>query len=406
MNEVIISFPALLLFCFTAVYVLAIILFTLGLFFPKKGVNKRTYSVSVVIAARNEEKNIERILRDLIHQTYPKDKYEVIVVDDCSSDNTCDVVQKMSRDFHQIKLVQVRATAAKISPKKYALSLGIKKSAGEIIITTDADCRVRSTWIETMVSCFSPRVGMVIGFSQLGRQYEEHSPFEQIQALDFLALMTCAAGSSNLGHALAASGQNIAYRRCVFEQVGGFSKIGHRISGDDVLLLQLVRRHTRWRIRFAQSPRAFNASQPEKTLKDFIHQRTRWASNGAYQLEQNILFFTYVLSVFLFNVSLVSGVLLSIFIKSALVPTLIAFGAKTFFELLLLLRGAKIFGRFDLLRYFLLWTILEIPYVVVVGFIGTFGNFTWKGRTNSSELLNSNAKKNNNQNTNQKTQKK
>ncbi|MDZ7270764.1 MAG: glycosyltransferase [candidate division KSB1 bacterium] len=369
-----------------AVYAGVVLLFWLGLFFPRRGINQRQYSVSVVIAARNEERTIERLLEDLAHQTYPRDKYEVIVVDDDSTDRTAEIVQRAAQKYPHFQYVRSAPGDGTLSPKKQALASGIAQSKGEIILTTDADCRVRSTWIGTMVSYFLPRVGMVAGFSQLGRKHERRSTIEQLQAIDFLALMAAAAGSCNLGFPLAASGQNLGYRRCVYEEVGGFRAIGHRISGDDVLLLQLVRRRTRWRLRFASSPRAFNTSEPEPSLHRLFHQRVRWASNGAFQIRQNVAFFAYILCVYLFNLSLLVGGVCALFVPTLRLAVSAAFAAKVIAELLLLLRAAHCFGRGDLLLYFPLWTLAEVPYIVVVGIVGTFGKFSWKGRRANAAL--------------------
>lgn len=369
-----------LLWVVALAYCAILLLFIIGLCFPRRGVNQRLYSVSVIIAARNEEENIERCLQDLIHQTYPKDKYQIIIVDDNSEDNTRGIVQKYAQTYQNILYVRADTPAQNLSHKKYALNCGIQRSAGELILTTDADCRVRSTWIETMVSYFTPKVGMVIGFSQLGLKYTTHTLFEKLQALDFLALMAGAAGSCNLHNPLACSGQNLAYRRCVYEEIGGFTSIAHRISGDDVLFLQLVRKLSAWQIRFASSHRAFNSSQPEKTVLQFLHQRTRWASNGAYQLIQNIPFFIYIIAVYAFNLLLLSGAVLIFLLPHAAWTLVQCLACKMLVEFVLILRGAKYFNRADLIRYFPLWTILQIPYVVIVGTLGTFGSYQWKGR--------------------------
>ncbi len=373
-----------LLWLLTGVYVTIVLLFLLGLFFPRKGLNKRQFTVSVVIAARNEEDTIELCLKDLLHQTYPKEKYEIIVVNDNSTDLTETIIKRYAERYHFIHYVEAGARREGMSPKKNALTAGIQRSSAEIILSTDADCRVRSTWIEAMVSYFTPKVGMVIGYSQLGRRYDRHTFFENLQALDFLALLSSAGGACNLNFALAATGQNIAYRRSVFEEVDGFSSIGHRISGDDVLFLQLVRGRTDWKIRFAASSRAFNTSRPESSFYDFLQQRIRWASNGAYQVKQNIYFFTYVLLVYAFNLAL--GVCAAL---GFLQPVLwrVFFGClvcKLFAELLLLLRGAAVFDRKDLLRFFPLWTFLQVPYIITVGMLGTFGVFKWKDRSSTA----------------------
>jgi cellulose synthase/poly-beta-1,6-N-acetylglucosamine synthase-like glycosyltransferase len=358
----------------TGVYVTVAFLFLGGLFRRKRKGQSEQPDVSVIIAARNEERCIADCLTDLTHQTYPPDRYEIIVVNDGSHDRTAEIVGTFTREHGNIRLLQAPDPAERgLSPKKNALDTGIREAKGEIILTTDADCRIPPTWIEGMVGCFEPDVGVVIGFSQIGSPHEKPSLFERLQALDFLALMSAAAGSANVGIPLAASGQNFAYRRRVFEEVGGFTRIGHRVSGDDVLFLQVVRQQTAWRAVFAMVNGTFTTTIGQKTLLGFIEQRKRWASNGIYQYRLNKPFFAYIVAVFVMNLLLLT-----------LVPyTLIGFWClvlKVGVDLAVTLRGAILFRRKDLLRVFPLWTILQIPYIVVVGIGGTLGQVRWKGR--------------------------
>lgn len=362
-----------------SVYFILLLFFFIGLFFPKKGKNKKRYFVSVVVAARNEEDSIANLLLDLVNQTYPKENYEVIIVDDDSVDNTAAIVLDLARSHDNIRLLR-SLPSFNLTPKKRALDLGIRESKGEVILTTDADCRVKPTWIEGMISYFTDEVGMVIGFSQLGHKGEKGSLLEKLQALDFLSLMAAAAGTTNLGFPLAASGQNLAYRKETFHRVGGFTKIGHRASGDDVLFLQLVRKHIPCKIVFASSEKAFNTSAPEKTLKDLFNQRKRWASNSSYQIHLNKFFFLLLLTVFLFNLSLMVALPYCIITGRVVSSLLVALGLKMFSEFMVILKGGAFFHRLDLVKFFPLWFLLQIPYIVFAGLSGTFGGFTWKER--------------------------
>jgi cellulose synthase/poly-beta-1,6-N-acetylglucosamine synthase-like glycosyltransferase len=231
-----------------------------------------------------------------------------------------------------------------------------------------------------MVSYFTDDVGMVVGFSQLGNKGKAYSLFEKLQALDFLSLMAAAQGSLNLNCPLAASGQNIGYRRSAFDAVGGFEKIKHRISGDDVLLLQLIRKYTDWKISFAPSPAAFNWAEPEKTLKSFLNQRKRWASNGTYQIKLNSGFFFFIVSVFLMNLIVIFGTAFYIFIYHSITIPILSLLVKFFIELLITLKGALIYQRADLLKYFPIWAIVQMPYVIFTGLMGSLGRFIWKDR--------------------------
>lgn len=410
----------LLLALTTIVYICTAVLFVLGLMRGRPGASGAQPTVSVVIAARNEERCIAGCLSDLAGQTYPAVLYEVIVVDDGSTDRTSEIVRDQAGRHRMVRLVSAPdPSVAGLSPKKNALDAGIRRSTGEIILTTDADCRLPATWIEGMVRHFIPDVGVVVGLSQIDGVREELTFFERLQALDFLALMSAAAGSAYAGFPLAASGQNLGYRRRAFLDVDGFNRIGHRVSGDDVLLLQLIRTQTPWKATFAGTPEVTVSTAGQKSLKGFLEQRKRWASNGAYQIRLNKAFFAYLAAVFTMNI------LLLILVPYALVGGEIGGGipaswrvhcfilaqrwpgdtlhaatglcgsswhlplsavpvfcliAKCSAELAVILKGAALFGRRKLMAVFPAWTLLEVPYVVWMGFSGSSRRFDWKGR--------------------------
>ncbi len=351
-----------------------------GLLRRNHGENRTQYRVSVLIAARNEESNIGNVLADLSRQTYPTELYEVIVASDGSSDKTEEIVRRAAAQCANVKLVVVNQCPRGYSPKKHAIESAFRHSQGEIILATDADCRLGERWLESMVSYFTPQVGFVVGFSQFGCKGEPQNFLERLQAFDFLQLMGAAAGACNLGTPLAASGQNLGYRREAFSAVGGYSKVAHRVSGDDVLLLQLIRAHTRWRIVFASASEAFASSAPQHTFAELMNQRKRWASNGSYQLFLNVPFFTYLLLVFLNNAAMLFGLPLSLITGVALRTFLFTALIKAISEGIIAWRSATVFGRKDLLKYFPVWFFLQIPYVVIVGLLGSTGGFNWKDR--------------------------
>ena len=365
-------------------YFVGLIIFFIGLYFPNRNRQNKLYKVSVIIAARNEENTIGHLLADLTEQTYSKEHYEVIVVNDHSEDETAKVIQAYVDQYANIQLMNISTVEKGLTAKKNAIHQGIQRSQGEIILSVDADCRIQPPWIETMVSYFIPDVGMVVGFSQLGQRGDKRSLFQKLQALDFLSLLSASQGSLNIGIPLAATGQNLAYRRKVFEEIGGFSRIGHRISGDDVLLLQLIHKHTHWKIRFAHSEKCYNYSLPESTLREFFLQRIRWASNGSYQFRLNKGFFAYVINTFLMNLFILIAFPMGLITSNSLSIPFIALGLKSLAELCITLKGMQVYRRFDLLTVFPIWFFLQIPYVVFVGIIGSMGQFSWKNRNHKS----------------------
>lgn len=370
----------------TIIYTGLILLFIAGMMVRRYGASPTKYRVSVIIAARNEENNIGDILNDLVQQSYPMDRYEVIVANDQSHDCTADVVSQFSQTFPHIKLLNIDTVPPNFSPKKYAIQTAVDMASGDIILATDADCRVGPAWIETMVSYFGLDVGFVIGFSQFGAKGEKQNFIERFQAFDFVTLMGAAVGTTNLGFPLAATGQNLGYRKSTFQHIGGYKKVAHRVSGDDVLLLQLVRKYSNAKIVFAGDPKSFAVSAPQSTLKGFINQRKRWASNGSIQMKLNFGFFLYLMQVLLFNAALLISIPAAIITGQYLQTVLICLAVRILSEFAIALRSAFYFNRTDLLKYFPIWFVSQIPYIVGVGLAGTFGKFQWKERHHSANV--------------------
>jgi len=363
----------------TAVYAAAALAFVVGLRRRIRRINASSFPyVSVVVAARDEADHIADCLTGLIGQTYPADRYEVLVVDDGSMDKTPEISAEFAARHTRVRSIAVTDAFRHMAAKKRPLSEGIRTARGSIILTTDADCAVPPTWISGMVTQFEAGADVVIGFSQAKSAGDPQTLAERIQAFDFLALMSASAGAANLGVPLAASGQNLAYRKALFERVAGFEEIAHRPSGDDVLLLQLFRRAGATVV-FADHPYTFVNTRRAETMAGFWAQRRRWASNARCMLALNPVFFVYLANVFLLNllfpVALISGIS-----GTGVGLPLACFAAKTMADLLVVWRGARRFGRTDLLPVLPVWEILQIPYTVLVGLFGSFGSFVWKGR--------------------------
>lgn len=340
-------------------------------------------AVVVVIAARNESAHIETCLRDLAAQDYPACSYEVILVDDGSTDGTAEIARSVADDLgaeFRFRGLNGPAAYGAGGSKKAALSLAVGSSADSIVLTTDADCRVPSGWIGAMAAQLTPSTGAVVGFSQIGAPGNAGSLLARWEGLDFLQLMTAAAGSCRHGHPMAASGQSLGFRRQAFDEVGGYSSVQHRVSGDDVLLLQLIRGTGRWRIAFCDEPSARIVHPASPGLRSLLSRRARWASNAPLQLRLDPLFFVYMLATFVASLSLLAAPLLwaAGTISGGLVAVL--WGAKITAEGALAVVGSKHFGRPDLLRVFPYWALLQPLYTVGVGLTGPLGFFRWKGR--------------------------
>lgn len=358
-------------------YVILILLLYRGLFFLKSGKNKIQYDVSVVVAARNEQENIGNCLEAVVHQAYPSDRYEVIIVDDRSTDETANIVNHFCQEYQQVTLISVKDLPTGISPKKHALEKGIAFAKGEIIVTTDADCIPQPGWIAGMVSYFEPAVGLVAGFSPLVSAGSK-TIFSRLMTLDSLSLAAVAAGSFGLGKPMTCNGRNLAYRKETFQSVDGFKQIHNFISGDDDLFLHLVRQQTNWQFRYAVAQETIVGSKAPDRFKQLANQRVRHASKGRYYSRGLKL---SLAAVFLFNLVLLTLLPASFFASDVFWLWLTCWLLKSASEMMLLYRFAGIFHYKRILTVFPLAMLLHLPYVVIFGLWGQVGKFQWKEDT-------------------------
>lgn len=346
----------------------------------KRGKNSHNYRVSIVIAARNEEKNIGDCIEALVNQNYPTDRFEIIVVDDRSRDNTAAIVRNFCGQFNNIRSIHIIDLAEGVSPKKNALQKGIETATGEIILTTDADCIPEPGWVKSMVSYFEPDVGLAAGFSPL-ESNENHNIIHRLFTLDSLTLSAVAAGTFGLGKPLTCNGRNLGYRKETFDSVGGFKQIYKFVSGDDDLFLHLVRQQTSWKFRYAIDRQSLVHSKVPETVKDFMNQRVRHASKGRHYPA----WFTMVLAaVYLLNLNLVLLIPISFFNNCAFACLLGCLLIKSLGEFILVYRIADLFDFKKILAVFPLAVILHPFYIVIFGLWGQFGKFHWKDETFSA----------------------
>ena len=356
-------------------YVGMLLLVFVGLHRLRRGRNLVEYPVCVVIAARNEEARIGRCLQALLAQSYPADKTRIVVVDDRSEDETGNIVRSFARSCARIRLISVAAVPDGFSPKKHALELGVADSRSEIILTTDADSVPGPAWIEELVRLFEPDVGVAIGVVEMDLT-NRPGLLRMLQALELLSYSVFTAGAVGVGWTINANAGSLAYRRRAFDQVGGLRHTPSVVSGDDVLLVQRVRAHTSWKIRFAPAEQAFVKTAPAKTLADFRHQRSRWASKCTRYPKR--------------DVAILAGTFLFFLLLATMLPASIAglgdwrvpaacWCAKVFLDLVVLARGCSIFRRRSLLKVFPLAEVLHVPYIVIAAIWGVFFAFEWKG---------------------------
>jgi cellulose synthase/poly-beta-1,6-N-acetylglucosamine synthase-like glycosyltransferase len=200
-----------------------------------------------------------------------------------------------------------------------------------------------------------------------------------MQRLEFAGLVITGAGLIGSGNPIICNAANIAYRKKVFEEVCGFSYQMSLSSGDDELLMQKIHRDSNYKIKFALNKNAIVSTEANPTIKDFYHQRKRWASKGLFYGD-NLLLLKLVL-IFLFYLSLIIQPILGILLSTKyFLIFFISYLFKISAEYLILKRGVNLLFNSNILKPFLITEILQVPYILISGFMGMFGNLIWKDR--------------------------
>ena len=328
--------------------------------------------VSIIIAVRNEEKNITNLLSDISNQSYPEHLIEVIIVNDHSSDLTVSKVEQFAKDT---KFGLILMNLEEDEGKKAAMHQGIKSSISEIILTTDGDCRAESRWVESMMSCLdNDEIQLVSGPV---RMYPQTSLWQRLQSIEFSSLISAGAATLTLGWPTMANAANLAYRKTAYLKMKGLSK-KNISSGDDIFLLHEISRSYSNGIVFCRDSKAIVNTESSKALSSFYHQRKRWA--GKWQFYNDIP--TILLAAFIFLVNLAFLFFPLLVLNNTLTPVLAAnlLVVKFVFEYLFLREVQKFFNSRLLLPEFTILAIIYPAYVTFVALAGPLGKYKWKDR--------------------------
>ena len=337
-----------------------------------------TPPVSVIIAIRNGEDALPRLLADLSLQDYTGE-LEFILVDDQSEDSTKQLIEEISIKDKRFKYESSVNGDSSLNYKKRALDAGIQKARSEWLLFSDADCRLKSTWVKGMASYFNQDVDYVVGYSEVERGTRLVTRF---QSFDFLMLMIAARGTANSGKAWASSGQNQAYRKSLFEMVEGYSLIANKLQGDDSLFLQICRKQNSAKVIFADKPECRTIARQEKTWGAFIKQRMRWAGDANIMWEYNVSFFIFILTTFLSPLLLLVTFFAGIIYDPYYFTVFIKFITLHFIlEYILYFVGSRQLAKPIQFVDFCLWFIIHIPYIVLMGIGSFFANqLIWRER--------------------------
>ena len=330
-------------------------------------------SVSVIVAMKDEAKNIKNLYKNLILQSYPKEKIEIIFVNDHSKDNTLELLKEIEgNNIHCLNMPE----------NSYGKKKSIKKAAelasGDIIIVTDADCTFSYDWIRTMIDCFgNDKIKLVSGPVTYKKK---RGLFNSFQSLEFLSLVGSGAGSIGSGNSIFCNGANMAYRKDIFLELNTYDD-DNAASGDDVFLLHQIKKHYPKGIIFIKDPRAIVSTIGSETYYEFYNQRKRWASKSTSYRDMATIYVS--LLVFLTNFLMLFLFLLCLYDLSMMFWFGIFICCKFIIDLIFLIPVLRFFGRNDLVKFIFPFELFYSFYIVFIVVLSFVRPFNWKGRVYS-----------------------
>jgi glycosyltransferase involved in cell wall biosynthesis len=311
--------------------------------------------LSVIVACRNEETNLPALLSDISAQVYNNNLFELIIIDDHSSDRTF----LLASEFRGIKNLRVLENSGK--GKKLAIRTGVEACRGDLIITTDADCRIGNSWLKTIVSFYNEnKSGLIICPVKMD---SHRGFFHKFQELEFLSLQGVTAGTAVAEKPVMCNGANLAFTKEIYyKHIENLHD--EMVSGDDIFLLHSIKKEAVSKICWLESQEATLTTLSAENINSFLKQRSRWISKAGIYNDRftKILAIVSFSTIFLQIVTLVAG----IFDTDFLMIFFAIFLIKSVPDFLILQNTASRYGKNNIMRWFLPSEIIYPFYVMSV----------------------------------------
>lgn len=328
--------------------------------------------ISVIIPVRNEEGNIGNCLDSFARQNFKEEDYEIIVVNDHSTDNTIQEVK--NHDLNNVSLYDLRDS----STKKEALKLGLLQAKHEIIATTDADCVVPENWLQIISQSFNDDTKMLLGPLIFNPTKGFLGAF---QILDMLAIQGIEFGTLYYHRPILNNAANLAFTHKNYIDSDGYDDF-KTPSGDDIFLLEKFKQKERKEIKGVLSKEFIVATKQESTLRGFINQRLRWASKSKYYSDRDLVSFSAI--IFLQNGLQLALYLQLLFADKFQLLCITLLVTKWLIDFILLFLVSSFYRKKRYLIYFIPIQIIYPLYIILITLGSIFFKFEWKGREFSS----------------------
>ena len=330
---------------------------------------------TILIPFRNEAKNLPRLLKSLHSLNYSSAHFEVLLIDDDSEDNSVEIIEEFQKKS-TLKLTILKNERRTQSPKKDAITHGVRHAKNNWILTTDADCIVPEKWLLCYNSFIQAHEANVICGAV--NFVTTNSFLDRFQQLELLSLMSATLGGFGLKKPFMCNGANLCYRKHIFEDLNGFDGNSNIASGDDIFLLEKALEKEASKVYFLKSHEAVVLTKPAASYSAMVQQRVRWASKSTHY--RNAFGKLTGLIIFAMNGLVVSLLLLCLFKLIPFRIFLYCFVLKFYCDFWLILKSATFFNSRKSLPSYLLSSFLYPFLTLFIVYKSLFFTYKWKGR--------------------------
>lgn len=369
------------IFCYVLLlcYGLLLVIYYAGwLFIPLRKTNGRfepKYGFSVLIPARNEAQSIRACIQSVVRQNYPASLFEIIVINDHSTDETAELVQAEMVKYPTYNIRLLEASEMGVSGKKACIGEAINRSNYEYICLTDADCTRNQNWLRAIDNAIQMKEAKLI-YAPV--YFSASNMFEKAQTLEFMGLMGIGAAAIQIKNPNMCSAANLIVKKSAFFEVEGYKGNENLASGDDEFLLHKIFKVYPEEVYFLKDRDAIVETSPNASVEELAQQRRRWVSKSTKY--ENRYITAILIAAYFFNFSILFNAVAGFIDSSYWTIFLIQISVKMLTEFLLIHSVLRFFERSKLILLLPLVEPFHIFYVLIIGIWANINTYTWKER--------------------------